>query len=149
LTLYFAYGSNMDPFQMEKRCPGAEVEGPAMLEDHRLTFVWDSPGWGGGVATVEPTPGDHVWGVLWDLTDEHLRALDEYEGVDRNVYLRDTVTVIFEDEPVKAVMYRATDHRYKAPSARYISALIRGAKAFGVPDGYIDRLRSLTAARPR
>jgi hypothetical protein len=135
----------MDRFQMEKRCPGAAVVGPARLDDHRLTFVWDSPGWGGGVGHIEAAPGDHVWGVLWELSDEHLRALDEYEGISRNVYVRETASVLHEGEPVDAVIYLATDDRYKAPSGRYISALIRGAKAFGIPDDYIDRLRSLSS----
>jgi gamma-glutamylcyclotransferase (GGCT)/AIG2-like uncharacterized protein YtfP len=143
LTLYFAYGSNMDPFQMEKRCPGAIVIGPARLDDYRLTFVWDSPGWGGGVGHVEEASGDHAWGVLWELTDDHLRALDEYEGIARGVYVRETATVTHDGAPVGAVIYYATDDRYKPPSARYINALIRGAKAFGIPDAYIDRLRSL------
>jgi len=137
----------MDPFQMEKRCPGAVVVGPALLQDHRLTFVWDSPGWGGGVGHVEPAPGDHVWGVLWDLTDEQLRALDDYEGIDRKVYLRSLSRVVHDGAPVDAVIYLATDDRYKPPSGRYISALIRGAKAFGVPDDYIERLRAHGPAR--
>jgi cation transport regulator ChaC len=133
----------MDPLQMERRCPGAVVVGPARLADHRLTFVWDSPGWGGGVGHIEAAAGDHVWGVLWDLTDEHLLVLDEYEGIDRGVYVRDVVTVDQEGRAIDAVVYLATDDRYKAPSARYISALIRGAKAFAIPDAYIERLRSL------
>jgi cation transport regulator ChaC len=145
VTRYFAYGSNMDPLQMEQRCPGALVVGPARLDDHRLTFVWDSPGWGGGVATVEATPGDHVWGVLWDLTEAHVKTLDRYEGVSKGVYTREHAEVECSGKREKALVYLATDNRYKAPSARYMSALIRGAKAFAVPDDYIERLRELRA----
>ena len=107
--------------------------------------MWDSPGWGGGVATVEPAVDDHVWGVLWELTDEHVRALDEYEGLSKGVYTRETFDVRSSGETVKAVIYLATDSRYKKPSARYISALIRGAKAFAVPDDYVEQLRALRA----
>jgi len=145
VTRYFAYGSNMDPLQMEKRCPGAVVLGPARLDEHRLTFVWDSPGWGGGVATVEPAAEDHVWGVLWKLTDEHVRALDNYEGIAQGVYTREQADVELAGEIVDAMIYRATDTRYKAPSARYMSAIIRGAMAFAVPDDYVERLRALRA----
>jgi gamma-glutamylcyclotransferase (GGCT)/AIG2-like uncharacterized protein YtfP len=145
VTHYFAYGSNMDPLQMERRCPGAVVVGPARLDDYRLTFVWDSPGWGGGVATVEAAPDDHVWGVLWDLTDEHVRSLDEYEGIATGVYKRDDAEVECSGNRMMAMIYVATDTRHKAPSARYVSALIRGAKAFAVPNEYIERLRALRA----
>ena len=143
MILYFAYGSNMDPLQMEQRCPGAVVVGPARLDDHRLTFVWDSPGWGGGVATVEPVTGDHVWGVLWELTDDHVRTLDEYEGIAKGVYTRESADVESTGEMVNALIYIATDTRYKKPSARYVGALIRGAKAFAVPDPYVEQLRAL------
>jgi gamma-glutamylcyclotransferase (GGCT)/AIG2-like uncharacterized protein YtfP len=145
VTHYFAYGSNMDPLQMEKRCPGAVVIGPARLDDHRLTFVWDSPGWGGGVATAQTAPGDHMWGVLWDLTDEHVRSLDEYEGVAMGAYTRDDAKVQYSGDRVNAMIYLATDTRYKAPSARYVGALIRGATAFAIPDDYIERLRAMLA----
>ncbi len=145
MTRYFAYGSNMDPLQMEQRWLGAVVVGPARLDDHRLMFAWDSPGWGGGVATVEPAASDHVWGVLWELTDEHVRALDEYEGVSKGVYTRETSEVESAGEMVKAMIYVATDSRYKKPSARYVNALIRGAKAFAIPDEYVERLRALRA----
>jgi hypothetical protein len=130
---------------MEQRCPGAAVVGPARLDDHRLTFVWDSPGWGGGVATVEPAKDDHIWGVLWDLTDEHVQSLDRYEGIAAGVYEREHAYVLCLESRVNAMIYVATDSRYKAPSARYVSALIRGAKAFAVPDDYIERLRVLRA----
>ncbi|MGZ4104360.1 MAG: gamma-glutamylcyclotransferase family protein [Actinomycetota bacterium] len=143
MTYYFAYGSNMDPLQMERRCPGARAIGPARLDDHRLAFVWDSPGWGGGVATVEPAIGEHVWGVLWDLTDEHVRALDEYEGVARGVYVKESTDVKCGDDKIRASIYLATDLRQKLPSARYVTALVRGAVAFALPEEYVERLREL------
>jgi hypothetical protein len=142
VTLYFAYGSNMDPIQMEERCPGAVTIGPARLDDHRLVFVWDSPGWGGGVGHVERAPGEHVWGVLWDLTDDHIATLDRYEGVDHGVYERDTTVVMQNGVPVEATIYRALDPRPKDPSARYLNALIRGARAFAVPEEYVVGLRA-------
>lgn len=147
MTPYFAYGSNMDPKQMDRRCPGAVPLGPARLDGHRLVFVWDSPGWGGGVAHVERAQGSHAWGVLWDLTQDHLATLDEYEGVASGVYERATGVVLYQGEPVNAVLYRALRLRPKAPSARYVNALVRGAKAYGVPDDYIAFLRSFLPSR--
>ena len=37
-TLYFAYGSNLDPTQMRRRCPTSAPAGPATLDGWRLAF---------------------------------------------------------------------------------------------------------------
>jgi gamma-glutamylcyclotransferase (GGCT)/AIG2-like uncharacterized protein YtfP len=143
VTLYFAYGSNMDPKQMASRCPGAVAVGRARLPNYALAFVWDSPGWGGGVATVIPSSSREVWGVLWDLTEEHVDALDRYEGVAIGAYTQDHFEVENDQGPVNALIYLATDTREKQPSARYLDALIRGARAFSLPESHIQQLRDL------
>jgi len=145
VTHYFAYGSNMDPKQMASRCPGAMAVGRARLADYELAFVWDSPGWGGGVATVVPSSGREVWGVLWDLTDEHVEGLDRYEGVAIGAYVREHLDVEAEAGLVNALIYLATDTRRKQPSGRYVDALIRGAQAFSLPESYVEMLRALRA----
>jgi len=80
MRLYFAYGSNLDREQMEARCPGARVVGPARLPGHRLEFAGHSARWGGGVATVVPAEDAAVNGVLYQLLPRHLEALDRQEG---------------------------------------------------------------------
>lgn len=133
----------MDPIQMEQRCPGSIPFGPALLIDHRLTFTYDSASWAGGVGDIRPSPGDRVWGVLWDLTDPHFEALDLYEGVAQGIYARAMCAVQHEQVVVDAVVYRALSEDFKAPSARYLRTLIRGAKAFGLPGDYVEELRDL------
>ena len=141
MTLYFAYGSNMDPAQMAERCPGSVALGAARVSGWRLTFTRDSPAWGGGVGHIEADPGSEVWGVLWDLTPEHLAALDVYEGIEIGAYVRDVLTVSFEGREVEAQVYLAIPRGYKKPSKKYLSALIRGAEAHGCPDDYVEQLR--------
>lgn len=134
---------------MDGRCPGAVPLGPARLPGYRLRFCWDSPGWGGGVADVQHGDGDDdVWGVLWEMSDEHVATLDDYESVDDGVYGKRTVTVEHEGRSVDAYLYiMAPDRAEKSPSARYLNALVRGAKAYGVPDEYIERLRARAGHR--
>ena len=141
--LYFAYGSNMDPRQMARRCPGATSLGCARLADHALTFTWDSQKWRGGVGHIEPSAGAEVWGVLWDVSDRNLKRLDRYELVDKGVYARRPVKVDHDGEIVEALAYFATADGYTKPSRRYMSALIRGAQAHGLPGTYIERLRAV------
>src|SRR6266540_5292830 len=140
--LYFAYGSNMDPEQMRVRAPGAVGLGAGLLSGWRLTFTRDSPGWGGGVGHIEPSPGDEVWGVLWEVGDDHLASLDEYEGVAVGMYERSSVPVSFDGGDVDAVVYMANPRGYKPPSKRYVAALVRGAEAFDLPAPYVAGLRA-------
>jgi len=133
----------MDPVQMAERCPGAVALGAAHLPDWRLTFTRDSPGWGGGVGHIERAPEDEVWGVLWEVTEAHLRSLDEYEGVAVGMYVRDVVAVAHDGSDVEAVVYLANPRGHKPPSKKYISALVSGAEAHGIPEAYVERLRGL------
>src|SRR5882762_7493031 len=96
--LYFAYGSNLDPQQMTRRCPGHTVVGMAELRDHRLTFPLTSHDWGGGVASVGVAHGSSVWGMVHTLSDDDVKALDHYEHYlgpndERNLYDRETTSV--------------------------------------------------------
>lgn len=141
--LYFAYGSNMDPVQMAERTPGGRSLGAARLDGWRLTFTRDSPAWGGGVGHIEEAPSDVVWGVLWDLTAEHLVALDEYEGVAVGAYTRERCVVAFDGREVEAEVYIAIPRGFRRPSKKYVSAMIRGAEAHGLPRDYTERLHAL------
>lgn len=140
---YFAYGSNMDPVQMARRCPGARALGAALLPGHALTFTWDSGFWRGGVGHVVPADADEVWGVLWEIDDAHEASLDRYELVAKNVYTKATVTVRHRDRDVEALIYLATATYWRQPSRRYLRALIRGAEAHELPATYVTRLSRL------
>ena len=49
--------------------------------------------WKGGVATIEEDINSKVYGVLWELGVEHLKTLDDQEGVSKNVYRKFEVKV--------------------------------------------------------
>ena len=146
--LYFAYGSNMDPRQMARRCPGARSLGAARLAGHRLPFTWDSVRWGGGVGHCEPAAGDECWGVLWELTDEHVTSLDAYEQVADGVYRQAMVVVEHQGRIVEALIYLSNDDRWKRPSRRYVRALVRGARVHGIPAPYVRGIRRARRAGP-
>lgn len=88
--LYFAYGSNLNLEQMERRCPAAKPIGPAVLHGYELRFRGNYGG--SGVATIAPKQGGHVAGLLWELTPACEQALDRYEGCP-HLYEKQTVTV--------------------------------------------------------
>jgi len=154
--LYFSFGSNLDPDQMRARCPAHRVVGAAVLRDHKLVFPLFSEGWGGGVASVQLSHGNDVWGVLFELTEEDMRALDGYEGFHapgdaHNLYERDPIWVDLvrpEDgsvpRRVRAWTYLAHTANPTRPSRRYIDAIVRGARAHKLPDDYVAQLTRIT-----
>jgi len=79
-TLYFAYGSNLDPDQMRERCPEARLLGAATLPHHRIAFAGYSHARDGAVATVLPEREVTTPGLLYRLTMGDLDQLDRFEG---------------------------------------------------------------------
>ena len=57
MTLYAAYGSNLDPAQMAKRAPTSPAQGTGWLMGWRLTFGGENLGWEGALATIVEDPG--------------------------------------------------------------------------------------------
>jgi len=80
MPFYFAYGSNMDYSQMISRCPDSKLMGKAILQDHKIAFTRFSSKWDSAVADILVSPGDSVWGILYEVSEDDLRKLDKYEG---------------------------------------------------------------------
>ena len=138
---YFAYGSNLCVAQMARRCPGAgNPARAATLADHDWLINQR------GVATVERFAGNHVHGVVWELTDRDLATLDSAEGVPVR-YRRDRLTVHTLDGPADAWVY--IDHRVEpgAPRPGYLERIIDGAMHHGLPHRWIEFLRRWDPSR--
>lgn len=135
---YFAYGSNMNHQQLLKeRAPGARFIGPAMLSGYWLVFDGYSSLWGGPVANVIPSPGDEVWGGLFELGEEDLQKLDQCEGCPR-YYSRREVTIQRPGrEKVTAWIYQRPAQAPGVPSRRYLGQILQGARDCHVPGDYI------------
>jgi gamma-glutamylcyclotransferase (GGCT)/AIG2-like uncharacterized protein YtfP len=79
---YYSFGSNMSTWRISKNCPAesapAEFVGAARLDHYQLRFSGpDWPSWHGAPATVSGTKDErHVWGVLWRISQQHLKRLD-------------------------------------------------------------------------
>lgn len=150
--IYFAYGSNMDPAQMGRRCVGARAQGIGCLADHRLTF----PRWSNirehAVASVEPSLGDAVWGVLYAMTAADWESLHRREGFFgpgnlKNGYDLRSVKVVNHVELVAAKTYVANVNPKRPEpgltSTHYLGQIINGAIKHGLPDAYVAQLRAV------
>jgi len=123
--LYFAYGMNTNTQGMARRCPGAVAFGHARLLGHRFRFS--------GPADVQVDHRDYVDGVLWDITDECLKALDTLEGYPY-YYGRKWATVEYaQGEHEALVYYMQPGNRNHPPSSGYFNTVLEGYEEFGVP----------------
>ncbi|RBY91723.1 gamma-glutamylcyclotransferase [Blastococcus sp. TBT05-19] len=143
MALYAAYGSNMDPAQMLRRCPSSPHTGTGWIHGWRLTFGGEELGWEGALATLVPAGGtDEVFAALYDLTEADERALDAWEGADHGLYRRVHLRVHTLAGDVVAYVYVLDAFEGGLPSARHLGSIADGAEAAGAPDDYVRELRA-------
>lgn len=122
---YFAYGMNTNLDEMAARCPGAVCLGPAWINDYALVFRY--------FADIEPSAGNWCDGVLWEITDDNLSALDRLEGYPWH-YTRFTVVVHTDRGSDTALVYQMTDQSYEQPpSGHYYNMVAEGYVQNSVP----------------
>ena len=128
--LYFAYGLNTNPVEMAQRCPQARSLGHARLINHLFRFAQH--------ADVEPQSGSFVEGVLWEITEDCLRALDQLEGYPV-YYNRVVATVMHESRAFHALVYRMQPgHPDSLPTRGYYHLVTEGYRAHGVPTDQLE-----------
>ena len=137
---YFAYGSNMDAQQMQRRCPTTRRLGTAVLSRHRFQID------GRGVATVTACAGLSVHGVVWDITDADEASLDRYEGVP-NFYVKQCCMVRFDDTVASTLIYCSTNYSTGSPRSGYLQKIITAAEDNDLPSDYVMELKSWMGAK--
>ncbi|SDC06954.1 AIG2-like family protein [Geodermatophilus telluris] len=144
MGLYAAYGSNMDPEQMLRRCPSSPHVGTGWIRGWRLTFGAEEYGWEGALATLVPTDDDSpgVFVALYDLTPADEQTLDAWEGADRGLYRKLNLRVHTLGGDAVAYVYALDAFEGGLPSARYLGAIADAAQAAGAPDDYLVELRA-------
>ena len=82
---YFSYGSNLHQAHLNRFCekegrPTIELRNKnprrAILKDYKLDFNYYSNLMDGGAANLEPSTGEQVEGVVFEMTDEDMITLD-------------------------------------------------------------------------
>lgn len=133
--LYLAYGSNLNIRQMAQRCPTAKIVGITTLENYKLLF---RGGHACSVATVEPSEGDKVPVMIWEIQDKDEAALDRYEGFP-HLYIKKNVKVKLGKKTVEVMMYVMTDgHPTGTPSAYYYATILEGYNGAKMDVAYLN-----------
>jgi len=140
--MYAAYGSNMDPAQMSRRCRHSPQQGTGWLDGWRLTFGGEDLGWEGALPTVVESAGSQVFVVLYELSEADEAALDQWDGATLDYYRKTKVRVRTLDGDVVAWLYVVNDYEGGLPSARHVGMMADAAEAAGAPSEYVAWLRS-------
>ena len=145
MGLYAAYGSNMDPAQMLRRCPSSPHTGTGWIRGWRLTFGAEEYGWEGALATLVPDD-DAAAGVfvaLYDLTDDR-RARPRRLGGRRPGLYRPGAPARAHPRPATSSPTCTcwTPSRAGCPRPGTSAAIADAAEAAGAPTDYVTDLRS-------
>ncbi|OIV38579.1 gamma-glutamylcyclotransferase [Mangrovactinospora gilvigrisea] len=141
MSLYAAYGTNLDARQMSRRAPHSPLRGTGWLNGWRLTFGGEQLGWEGSLPTVVEDPLASVFVSLYELASWDEPALDRWEGVPLGFYQRLTVRVATLDGESTAWLYVLNDYEGGLPSARHLGMLADAAESAGAPHDYVMELR--------
>ena len=143
--LYFAYGSNMSTEFIQEYCPSAKFIMQAQLPNFQVEFRRFSEDFKGGISSIMATPGELVKGVLYEVDENEILALDILEDVPRGLNRRDTYLVLGEDggwHPADLYQVVSPSGPYP-PSKKYLDYMIAGAKEHKIDPAYIAKLESL------
>lgn len=143
---YFAYGSNMNWQQMQRRCPSSRFVCVARLADYRFGITRHSRLRDCGTANIYPARGEEVWGIIYEVSDTNLTLLDSFEDGYRREILS-FHSVQNGKQPLDALVYVADiEQNVPRPNAEYRRLIVEGAKHWKLPASYLALLEAIQVA---
>ena len=132
----------MDASHMAECCPGAQRLGAGALPGHAFAIAAQ------GFGRAAPAAGEDLPGVLWELTEADVLALDRFEGVPDGMYRRDIAEVRDADGRLRrAMLYQPTDPAPGRPRPGYLERIIAVGQTLDLPATHLDHLRRLVGTR--
>jgi hypothetical protein len=141
VTLYAAYGTNLDPARMSERCPHSPLQTTGWLLGWRLTFGGEDLGWDGALATIVEDPLEQVFVAVYDVTPDDVAILDTWESADTGLFRKTKVRVSTMQGELVAWAYVLDAYEGGLPSASYLGVLADAAEAADAPADYVAALR--------
>ena len=128
--LYFAYGSNLNHFQMKRRCKDSIFIKKINLKDFKLTFRSRYR-----AADIEPKKKSIVPGALFEISKSDEKKLDVYE--DFPILYR---KYYFKHYGKKVMTYTMTKKTsFTFPTERYLNIIKKGYKNCCLDKKYLVR----------
>ena len=117
--LYFAYGSNLNLFQMKRRCKDSVFIKKYELKGYRLNFRSKYR-----AADIEKSKNSLVLGALFEISKSDEKKLDVYE--DYPILYKKLYFTYYNKTVMTYIMANKTEFRY--PTERYLNVVKRGYK---------------------
>ena len=117
--LYFAYGSNLNLFQMKRRCKDSVFLKKYELKGYRLNFRSKYR-----AADIEKSKNSLVPGALFEISKSDEKKLDVYE--DYPVLYKKYYFSYYGKTVMTYTMVKKTPFRF--PTERYLNVIKRGYK---------------------
>ena len=139
---HFAYGSNLSTAYTRDLLPSAKLFMKAFLPNYSVQFQFWSKIRNGGVSNIVPDMGKMVHGVLFEVPEEEMVALDTIRGGYLSQYYRKTLITVGEDGNFyPADIYRVIDPQgpYE-PSRGYVKIMLDGAREHDLDPDYIKMI---------
>ena len=128
--LYFAYGSNLNHFQMKRRCRDSIFLKKINLSNFRLTFRSNYR-----VADIESKKNSIVPGGLFEISKSDEKKLDVYE--DHPTLYKKHFFYYYGKKVMTYIMVNKSP--FKFPTERYLNIVKRGYKDCGLDKKYLQK----------
>ncbi len=128
--LYFAYGSNLNHFQMKRRCKDSVFLKKINLSNFRLTFRSKYR-----AADIEPKNDSNVPGALFKISKSDEKKLDVYE--DYPILYKKYYFTYYRKKVMTYTMTKKTSFTY--PTERYLNIVKRGYKDCSLDNNFLKK----------
>ena len=128
--LYFAYGSNLNLFQMKRRCKDSVFIKKYELKGYRLNFRSKYR-----AADIEWSKNSLVHGALFEISKSDEKKLDVYE--DYPILYKKLYFTYYNKTVMTYIMVNKTEFRY--PTERYLNVVKQGYKDCNLNFDYLTR----------
>ena len=128
--LYFAYGSNLNHFQMKKRCKDSIYLKKIKLKNFRLTFRSKFR-----AADIEQRENCIVPGGLFEISKNDEKKLDVYE--DYPILYKKYYFTYYNKKVMTYTMVKKSSFMF--PTKRYLDIVKRGYKDCNIDQSYLTK----------
>ena len=128
--LYFAYGSNLNLFQMKRRCKDSVFLKKYELKGYRLNFRSKYR-----AADIEKKSKSIVQGALFEISKSDEKKLDVYE--DFPVLYKKYYFFYYGKKVMTYTMVKKTPFRF--PTERYLNIVKQGYKDCDLDNKYLQK----------
>jgi len=132
--LYFAYGSNLNHFQMKRRCKDSVYLKKINLKEFRLTFRSKYR-----AADIEKKKNYSVTGGLYEISRSDEKKLDIYE--DFPLLYKKMYFIHYGKKIMTFIMTKKTEYRY--PTKKYLNTIKQGYKDCDLDFNFLKKALNL------